>query len=292
MPVHEYVIILAIIYVCTYVCEYTCDYVSVRVCGTQAAEELAFLICTSDRLGLLSQLYEAMYGLDAISRYGQVSTAARALLNPEDGNPLPPLTGHLSKDGFPLRNHVTMQRHIIPASLFAHFMVVFCADFMDQGAQGGACSDMDICLFQFLRFRMFNDILRFVSPFLHVLPPVFQKYMWDKDFREPKRQEILRLKIIWKTLFKNHKGDGDSSSLVSSTDKVLLASMIQAYPYLVEPQVALAASLSNTERYKGYTKRMLADSAGNLLEEWGTMAYKKTSMKGVLDFIRESMCAQ
>ena len=68
--------------------------------------------------------------------------------------------------------------------------------------------------------------------------------------------------------------------------------MIQAYPYLVEPQVALAASLSNTERYKGYTKRMLADSAGNLLEEWGTMAYKKTSMKGVLDFIRESMCAQ
>lgn len=251
------------------------------------------MICTSDRLGLLSQLYEAMYGLDAISRYGQVSAAARALLNPEDGNALPPLTGHLSKDGFPLRNHVTMQVHIIPASLFAQFMVVFCADFMDQGAQGGACSDMDICLFQFLRFRMFNDILRFVSPFLHVLPPVFQKYMWDKDFREPTREEVLRLKHIWKLLFKTQQqSDNKLSTRVTSADKVMLASMIHAYPYLVEPQVALAASLGDAERYKGYTKRMLADSACNLLEEWGTMAYKKTSMKEVLNFIGQTMLAE
>jgi hypothetical protein len=265
--------------------------------AVQGAEELAFLICTSDRLGLLSNLYTAMYGLDAISRYGQVTPAAAlSQLSAEDGNPLPPLRGYLTKEGFPLRNHITQKEHTIPADLFAHFMVVFCADFMEQGAQGGACRDMDICLFQFLRFRMFNDILRFVSPFLRVLPPVFQKYMWDKDFREPTRVEILQFKCIWKQLFKtktktNSKGGMASggSSRVSAADKALLESMIQAYPYLVEPQLALAAALTSSERYKGFTKRMLADSAGSLLEEWGTMAFKKTSMKEVLDFIRDSM---
>ena len=31
---------------------------------------------------------------------------------------------------------------------------------------------MDICLFQFLRFRFFNDVIRFVSRYLYVIPPV------------------------------------------------------------------------------------------------------------------------
>jgi hypothetical protein len=221
-----------------------------------------------------------MYGLDAISRYGHVSTAARKLLNKEDGNPLPPLRGKLSKDGFPLRNHITQKVHTIPSCLFAHFMVVFCADFMDQGALGGASSDMDICLFQFLRFRLFNDILRFVSPFLRVLPPVFQKYMWDKDFLEPTRPEILRLKYLWGVLFKQR-------GQVLPEDKALLADMIRRYPYLVEPQLCLAAAIAPRELFQGsYRRKMLAESACDLLEEWGTLAYKKTSMEEALSFIR------
>ena len=243
------------------------------------------MICTSDRLGLLSDLYEAMYGFDVISRYGKLTALGQEKINPLDGNPLPPLKGYLSESGFPLRNHITQRQHVIPANLFAHFMVVFCADFMDQGAQGGACKDMDICLFQFLRFRMFNDILRFVSPFLRVIPPVFQKYMWDKDFREPTRSEILRLKQIWPQLFHNN----NDSPCLDESDKHMLHKMIESYPYLVEPQLALSASLKGNERYKGFTKRMLADSACNLLEEWGTMAYKKFSMRDALEFVNETM---
>jgi hypothetical protein len=122
--------------------------------------------------------------------------------------------------------------------------------------------------------------------------------MWDKDFREPKRAEILRLKDIWKVLF-----DGDNAvdqirerarAGVGMKDKLLLATMIHEYPYLVEPQLCLAAALGSapSDCYMGFTRRMLAGSATDLLEEWGMLAYKKTNMKQAMAFAAEAMAGK
>ena len=139
-----------------------------------AAEELAFVICTSDRLGLICDLLVAMYGKEYVSIRGILSNVNRSELAGVkiDGNCYPPLKGQLSDEGFPVRNHITQKVSVLPPAFFAHFITVFCADFMDQGALSQGSCDMDVCLFQFLRFRFFNDVLRFVSPHLYVIPPV------------------------------------------------------------------------------------------------------------------------
>jgi hypothetical protein len=113
-----------------------------------AAEELAFTICTSDRIGLMTELTAAMYGKNAKSYMGSAASKDQ-----HDGNWYPPLVGVLSQDGFPVRNHITQAVHVMPPDLFAQFIMVFVADFMDQGALGLGSEDADICLFQFLRFR-------------------------------------------------------------------------------------------------------------------------------------------
>lgn len=249
------------------------------------AEELAFAICTSDRLGLLSDLCDAMYGPGSISRFGAIAEGIE--LNKADGNPLPPLIGRLTEEGFPLRNHITQVSHVIPADCFAQFVVVFAADFMDQGALPFASADMDICLFQFMRFRFFNDVLRFVSPFLRVVPPVFQKYMWDKPFLEPSRSEVLELKRLWKQYFSTTK---DALALTSSVnsdilekDKQTLLRMAEGYPFLPEPKVLLAGVVRPGEVFQGYTCQRLAVAARQVVEEWGMMSFKKTSVGEVLD---------
>jgi hypothetical protein len=187
-----------------------------------------------------------MYGYDAISRYGILSPSVP--INKEDGNPLPLLKGRLTADGFPVRNHITQQTHIFPADCFAQFILVYCADFMEQGALTGAASDMDICIFQFNRYRFFNDVLRFVSPFLRKIPPVFEKYMWDRAFLEPKREEILLLKSIWPSLFP--KDGAGPRYLPNASEKGFLLSLTQKYPYLVEPHIALASCLEVGEIFE------------------------------------------
>lgn len=110
------------------------------------AEELAFAICTSDRLGLIFDLLVAMYGQECVSGWGLLANIKRSELQSikMDGNAYPPLKGELSEGGFPVRNHITQKMHILPPAFFAHFIVVFAADFMDQGAlpfgsTGSAC---------------------------------------------------------------------------------------------------------------------------------------------------------
>jgi hypothetical protein len=167
------------------------------------AEELAFAICTSDRLGLLRDLMVVMYGEEHVTGYGLLvnirndetdkakrstdtdttttttssSTTTTTTTANVDGNPYPKLKCMLGADGFPVTNHITSTKHVLPSRFFAHFIIVFAADFMDQGALPFGSSDLDVCLFQFLRFRFFSDVIRFVSPYLEVIPPV-QLHIW------------------------------------------------------------------------------------------------------------------
>lgn len=215
------------------------------------AEELVFAICTSDRIGLISDLIGAMYGPENMSKYGVISK--HVVVDKEDGNPFPPLIGRLSDEGFPVRNHITQKVHIIPADCFAQFVIVMIADFMDQGVVGTGSSDMDLCLFQFLRYRFYNDLLIFVSKHIRYIPPVWKKYMWDKKFHEPKRDEIQQFKIIWNKIFDNNQIFIDSivlsekceynNVMIDMNEKQFLVSMITKYPYVLEPMILLGLIL-------------------------------------------------
>ena len=81
-------------------------------------------------------LMKAMYGKDYVqnlSKFGNSTAASSSSSSPDrDGNPLPELKGRLTSEGFPVRNHITQQVHVLPAEFFAHFVIVMIADFMEQ----------------------------------------------------------------------------------------------------------------------------------------------------------------
>jgi hypothetical protein len=255
-----------------------CSAPSPRLTCSLGAEELAFCICTSDRLGMIQDLNYAMYGVRTIPLTRPVGCV--------DGNPLPPLISQLSAEGFRVRNHITQKYHIFPPHLFAQFIVVVCADFMEQGALPAGAHDMDICLFRFLRYRYFNDLLRFVSPFLHVIPPVFEKYLWDKSFTEPTRDEVQLLMLLWGTLVTNDPSSSASVYHLTPHEKDLLVDMIESYPYLIEPHVVLACGLESGETIEGHNRVELCQRSLRLIEEWGLLSYKKGTMKEVLKKIQ------
>lgn len=228
---------------------------------------------------MIQDLNLAMYGMK------NPSVTKSAMVG--DGNPLPPLLSRLTSDGFPVRNHITQKYHTFPPHLFAQFIVIVCADFMEQGALPSGAHDMDLCLFRFLRYRYFNDLLRYVSPFLYVIPPVFQKYLWENSFQEPTRKEIEMIMALWKPLVMNESCD--SIYHLTLHEKNLLVGMVEKYPYLIEPHVVLACGLEDSEDVEGYKKKDLCQTSLRLMEEWGMLAYKKASMKDVLQKIHEIM---
>lgn len=220
-----------------------------------ASEEIAFLICTSDRIGLMNDLMTTLYGKGAKSILGG------GIVKEGDGNPYPPrLYVQLTEEGFPLRNHITQVKHVIPADLFAQFVVVMIADFMEQGALGLGSDDADVCLFQFLRYRFYSDLLVFVSPYLRVVPDVWAKYLMTNTFVEPLRNEVLAMKRIWSSKIVPILGEQKSTdgsvvksapvSLIALTkaDINLMVHMAAAYPYLVEPRLAVACALVPSEK--------------------------------------------
>lgn len=225
---------------------------------------------------MIQDLNYAMYGMKNIPLNGKSEG--------DDGNPLPPLISRLSAEGFRVRNHITQQYHVFPPHLFAQFIVVVCADFMEQGALPSGAHDMDLCLFRFLRYRYFNDLLRFVSPYLYVIPPVFKKYLWENSFKELTRKELQLLVELWRQLVSR-----SSNEVYHLTDheKNLLIQMVEKYPYLIEPHVVLACGLECDEVYEGHTKKELAKLGLQLIEEWGMLSYKKASMKDVLEKLNE-----
>ncbi len=222
------------------------------------SEELAFTVCTSDRIGLLRNLMTTMYGAEnakkALNDAHKDSTG--------DGNPYPPLIAQLTSDGYEVRNHITQVNHKLPPDLFAQFAVVFIADFMEQGALGFGSADSDVCLFQFLRFRFFNDLLQFVKPYLRVMPPVWDKYLGRQAFIEPTRLEVVAFKRIWRSLmvsFEKHSGGGQKPFLFESgsVDQQLVRDMVDKYKYLAEPKIALAAMIRDKEVYEVSGRRAL-----------------------------------
>ena len=98
------------------------------------AEELAFAICTSDRIGLLRDLSIAMYGQDGAKQLlgGGPSTEDHRAIAADDH---PRLLATLTQDGFAVRNHITQKKHVLPADFFAQFVMVMIADFMEQVKQ-------------------------------------------------------------------------------------------------------------------------------------------------------------
>lgn len=227
------------------------------------AEELAFTLCTSDRIGLLRDLMSSMYGAENAKRALRGDSSSG-----EDGNPYPALIGELTAEGYPVRNHITQVVHILPPDLFAQFAVVFIADFMEQGALGFGSADSDVCLFQFLRYRFFNDLLQFVKPYIRVMPPVWEKYMGKKQFVEATRKEVIAFKRIWKTLmklFEHYQAKYSDFSArneariqgkkpfvfnLSEEDRQTVLRMVQRLPYLAEPKIVLAATIPSGETYE------------------------------------------
>jgi hypothetical protein len=97
-------------------------------------------------------------------------------------------------------------------------------------------TDLDICLFQFLRFRFYSDLIRFVKPFLRISPPVWEKYLWDNTYIEPLRDEVLAFKKLWRLCMRG--GLSWAREGVSSQDKALLDVFIYLSIYPSIPAVS------------------------------------------------------
>ena len=90
-----------------------------------------------------------------------------------------------------------------------------------SGALIVGSTDLDICLFQILRFRFYSDLIRFVKPFLRVSPPAWEKYFGDNTYIEPLREEVLAFKKLWRECMR--RGERWASDAVSSEDRALLS---------------------------------------------------------------------
>lgn len=241
---------------------------------------------------MLQDLNYEMYGIKTIPIKAKSESKNEYDIN-EDGNPLPELKSKLSPNGFPVRNHITQKYSNFPPELFAQFIVVVCADFMEQGAlPSGAVHDMDLCLFHFLRFRYFIDLIRYVSSYLYVIPPILQEYFLDKSFKEPTRKEIQLIIDIWRNVVQNKINNKDTNNhiyFLTDREKYLLVEILNKCPYLIEPHVILACGLEDGEEFEGLTKQILSKKGISLIEKWGMMCYKKTSMKDVLDLLEDML---
>jgi hypothetical protein len=261
------------------------------VIGSEA-EELAFALCTADRIGLIQDLYKSMYGTSmpfpsagSSSASSSSSSAASSseCSSPEstsvnsddldkqfsiasaiDGNPYPKRLHEISSLGYPVRNHITQEIHILSSDFFAQFIMVTIADFMEQGGVGFGAKDLDICLFQFMRFRFYNDLIMFVKPFLRSIPSVWMKYMGNNVFIEPTRSEIIIFKKHWKAMLQEYLIFSQQSMASSSSSNPIAKSfqysnikecdyksifkMIHKYPYLAEPKIFIASTLAINEQ--------------------------------------------
>lgn len=250
------------------------------------AEELAFAICTSDRIGLTRDLVRAMYGSAAKDLFSSATGVDGAIENPK-------LVGILGPEGFPVKNHITQSVHVMNPDLFAQYCMVMIADFMEQGVDPSNHPFADVTLFQFQTYRYFNDLIRFIKPYLRASPPVWDKYMGASDFREPNRTEIVAFKNLYCLLLKsfdalNHKSTGSNSSVngfvyeaYSADELALVTDMTRKYPYLMEPHLALAAMTIPVNDSSQAKRVALAVRAEELLSEWGLLCVKSAGTHGI-----------
>ena len=211
----------------------------------------------------------------------------------------------LTDKGFSVTNHVTGEEHVMPPRTFAAFCVVMIADFMEQGVSGpGVYETDDITFFQFMNTRLFavrsfpwkssdfkvfilswhtsssrlthspsispQDVIRFVRPYLDNVPAVWEKYglLSDERYEEPSREEILGLKSAWDNYVAKSPA---AAAAMPEKERAMLVSMVEKYPWIPEPMVALAVA-GGTRKY---APRELAMRGKALLEEWGMTFYKQ-----------------
>jgi len=283
------------------------------------AEELAFAICTSDRIGLLHRIAIKMYGhvasmsLDGSSAslewlYGDHASAEDKAIKDNtvtasDGSTYPKLIGKLGPEGFEVQNHITQKFHSLSPDLFAHFCMVMMADFMEQGVVALGAPDSDICMFRFMRFRFWADLMNYIDPYLRAPPTPFKKYMAKhSDYIEPTRDEVVRFKALWMSLMErfhtyqsvtNKADDADFqyNPVGGSNELQLALHMTEKYPYIAEPFIALASMIGKTEKIEKHSRKSLASEGMSRLEDWGMLSVKSGvyGMKEVLRLAKELM---
>lgn len=160
---------------------------------------------------------------------------------------------------------------------------------MEQGFVSMTSSDLDVCLFQFLRYGFFNDLIMFVRPFLRVIPPVFERYMGSQVFVEANRRQILIMKSTWKELLHTYveqrDKEGEDMAFVfrslGAEEKKVCEQLIKHCPYLAEARVILAATLPKSDKRRA---TLVKESIG-LLEEWGMLTIKSAGVHGMKEVL-------
>jgi len=184
-------------------------------------------------------------------------------------DPANQMNAKLTSQGFQVSNHVTGKTHIVGPKVFAAFCIVMIADFMEQGVSGsGIYSDENVVMFSFVRLRFWADIIRFISPFLDVIPPIFEKFgmLEGKNFLEPTREEVLLLQPLLP------KGNQREYKVTLSVkQKQVVEEMIEKYPYLPEARMILAGTMKAGEP----GREKLVNEALELYNDWGNLMFKQ-----------------
>lgn len=253
-----------------------------------SAECLSYLICTAERTELLQDLAILFYGPGTGDATNTVANRIRSRSyfqtyyfgNGEKGShgrkkEATRPAEVLGKEGFPVRNHVTGEVVRFPPKVFAAFMMVLIADFLEQGVSSPLLyPDEDIGIFQFVRLIFFADCIRFISPYLDVIPSVWEEcgLLKDSRFAEPTREELVALKRIWD----DHVAVGALRlHEISSQDEELLRRMTEKYPFIPEPMAALAATCKSKGKEGKGERERLKREAMRLVEQWGMLFYKQ-----------------
>mmetsp|Transcript_15578 Transcript_15578/g.30582 ORF Transcript_15578/g.30582 Transcript_15578/m.30582 type:complete len:529 (-) Transcript_15578:151-1737(-) len=249
------------------------------------AEELAFLICTAERSDLCHDLCARMYTPGGKLPAGIKALAARKAFLDFYKDPSNRMDRVLGEEGLALTNHITGQQHIFAPRVVAAFTVVMMADFLEQGVSGiSYYEEDDIMFFQFIKLRFWADVLVYLRPHLDCVPSAFEKYsLLQGRFDEPDRQEILTLKRVWHTHTVPVTA-GRVDTPLNEQDQQLLLGLVHKCPWIPEPQIALAVSLS-LQRVPSITTSFeapttlsavsLANSSLEALQAWGMLHLKE-----------------
>jgi hypothetical protein len=182
------------------------------------AEEIAYLLCSTDRQECFARL------ADAIEKAGK--------------------GGRLGPEGFELRNHYTGEKKMIPPEVFANWLVVCSSDLLDQAAPmfftGQPVSRVMETIFRVSNFQTHAKSLHYVSNYLHKMPPLFEHlaFMLDSEFTEPTLDALRQFRTIFDMQFESPK-----QVTLEDGDIIFLKSLVKEHGYLAEPHLSLALGL-------------------------------------------------
>jgi hypothetical protein len=155
---------------------------------------------------------------------------------------------------------------------------------MEQGVVSLDADDADLCIFQFLRYRAYADMLKFVRPYVRYMPPVWEKYMLgtgSERFQEANRQEVLMMQRIYNKQIRraieiavawqgrsDYKHEAKSVGVwefydpndlkflaftgvnLTSDEFERIVHLMEKCPYMAEPRIVLACYLEGGQEYK------------------------------------------